>query len=33
VDFIMAVTVKQGQVGGHVVVVVAVPVMNFDMVF
>jgi len=32
-DFIMAVTVKQGQVGGQVVVVVAVPVVNFEVVF
>ena len=38
-DFIMAVpqgddmTVKQDQIGGHVVVMVAVPVMNFDVIF
>ena len=32
-DFIMAVTVKQGQVGGHVAVVVAIPVVNFEVVF
>ena len=32
-DFIVAVTVKQNQVGGRVVVVVAVPVVNFEVVF
>jgi hypothetical protein len=32
-DFIMAVTVEQGQVSRRVVVVIAVPVMDFKVVF
>jgi hypothetical protein len=32
VDFIMAVTVQQGQIGEDVVVVVAVPVVGFEVV-
>jgi hypothetical protein len=32
-DFIKAVTVKQGQVGGYVVIVVAVPVVYINVVF
>ena len=31
-DFIVAVTVKQNQVGGGVVVLVAVPVVDFEQV-
>jgi len=31
-DFIMAVTVKQDQVGGRVVVLIAVPVEGFDVI-
>jgi len=31
-DFIMAVTVKQDQVGGRVIVVIAVPVAGFDVI-
>jgi len=32
-DFILAVAVKQDQIGGHVVVVIAVPVVSFKVVF
>ena len=32
-DFIVTVTVQQHQIGGQVVVVVAVPVVNFEQVF
>ena len=32
-DFIMTVIMKQDQISGRVVVVVTVPVMNFDVVF
>ena len=32
-DFIVAVTVKQYQIGGGVVVMVAVPMMDFEQVF
>ncbi len=32
-DFIVAVTVKQYQIGGGIVVMVAVPMMDFEQVF
>ena len=33
VDIIMAVTVKKYQIGGGVLVMVAIPVVNFEFVF